>query len=117
MNAHQRPRRIQPKISTMPRQQSEAAHYLDIYKLTVEKKRLRQELAAIEHRRQRIQERLTTLEAEVEILEDNAQFLRQPVAPSQPHSRVYRPAGRPAHIRPVQAPETASAFEILTLDY
>ena len=68
--------RIQPKISTLPRQRSEAAAFLDIYKLVVEKKRLQQELENMEQRRQQIASRLVTLDAQVADLEKNAQQIR-----------------------------------------
>lgn len=54
-----------PKISTMPRQKSEAAAYLNLYKLSIEKKRLQHELETIEHRRRRIQKRLAFLDSQV----------------------------------------------------
>ncbi len=73
-----RPRQpqIRPKISTMPRQQTEAAAYLDIYKLVNEKKRLQQELTVLEERRDRIQERLGAIEDEIQGLETTAHILR-----------------------------------------
>ncbi|MEO1591280.1 MAG: hypothetical protein AAFU71_08315 [Cyanobacteria bacterium J06632_22] len=67
---------IRPKISTMPRQQTEAGQYLDMYKLTVEKTRLSQELASIEQRRQQINTRLAALEQMVETMEQKAQNVR-----------------------------------------
>ena len=54
-----------PKISTMPRPQTEATAYLNLYKLAIEKKRLQYELDSIEHRRHRIQKRLSFLESQV----------------------------------------------------
>ncbi len=47
--------------STLPRPKTEAATYLNLYKLTIEKKRLEHELESIEVRRHRIQKRLTFL--------------------------------------------------------
>lgn len=67
---------IRPRISTLPRQQTEASTYLDIYKLVSEKKRLQQELAQVEQRRDRILQRLETLESQVLGLEQTAQHLR-----------------------------------------
>jgi hypothetical protein len=74
--------RIYPKVSTMPRQPSEAAAFLDIYKLVIEKKRLQQELQGIEQRRQQILDRLTILETQVTDLEASAQCLRQASSPA-----------------------------------
>jgi len=54
-----------PKISTMPRPQTEATAYLNLYKLSIEKKRLQSELDSIEQRRYRIQKRLSFLESQV----------------------------------------------------
>lgn len=82
--------RIHPKVSTMPRQQSESAAFLDIYKLVIEKKRLQQELQGMEQRRQQILDRLAVLENQVDALENTAHHLRQTasaavhVEPSQP---------------------------------
>ena len=106
------PSRIHPKVSTMPRQQSESSHYLSIYKLTVEKKRLQQELDSLEKRRDRIQDRLTTLEQEMVILNNQAQTLGAASATSQPslsepNSIVYPPT----------ASETTDPYKTVTLDY
>lgn len=54
-----------PKISTMPRPKTEATAYLNLYKLSIEKKRLQSELDAIEQRRHRLQKRLSFLESQV----------------------------------------------------
>jgi hypothetical protein len=67
---------IRPKISTMPRQQSEATAFLDIYKLVIEKKRLQQELQGMDQRRQQIVDRLVMLETQVSTLEKTAQQFR-----------------------------------------
>lgn len=55
-----------PKVSTMPRQNNEAAQYLDLYKVAAEKQRLEKELAAIEQRQLQIQQRLQVLEKRAE---------------------------------------------------
>lgn len=89
---------IRPKISSMPRQQTEAGQYLDLYKLTVEKTRLNQELASIEQRRQQITTRLAALEQMVETLQQKAQTLE-----------VAQPAETPA--------EPQKAYQTLYLDY
>jgi predicted nuclease with TOPRIM domain len=68
---------IRPKVSSIPRQQTEASAYLDIYKLVNEKKRLQQELEKLEQRRDRIQQRLQTIDVEVEQLKQSAQNLSQ----------------------------------------
>ncbi len=62
-----------PKISSMPRPKTEAAAYLNLYKLSVEKKRLQYELDTIEQRRERIQKRLAFLESQVAELQKTPQ--------------------------------------------
>lgn len=98
---------IRPKISTMPRQRSEAAAFLDIYKLTVEKKRLETELDSLDQRRQRICERLLILDQHINSLENTVDQLREespsPLEPS--------PEGRSL---PTSHPK---AFDTLMLDY
>lgn len=67
---------IRPKISTMPRQKSEAAAFLDIYKVTVEKKRLQQEIQTIDQRRVTICQRIAALDSQLEALEQTVQQMR-----------------------------------------
>jgi phage shock protein A len=98
--------RIVPKISTLPRQATEAAAYLDIYKLVIEKKRLQQELEGMDERRQQICDRLTQLEGQITNLEQAAHQARdvepsRPLAPPQPQSFT----------------EAPSSFDTLFLDY
>lgn len=70
-------------ISTMPRQKTEAAAYLDLYKLVNEKTRLQKEFQALEERRNRIQSRLAVLDVEIDALEKSAHRLRD-AAPVEP---------------------------------
>ncbi|WP_448571086.1 hypothetical protein [Trichothermofontia sp.] len=72
--------RIRPRISTMPRQQSEASFQLDLYKLAVEKRRLEQELKKIEQRRHQIQQRLSLLAKQIASTEERVQQMREPPA-------------------------------------
>lgn len=76
MRPHPSQSPIRPRVSTLPRSQTEASTYLDIYKLVSEKKRLQQELEQVEQRRDRILKRLETLESQVLGLEQTAQQLR-----------------------------------------
>lgn len=80
-----------PKISTMPRAQSEATAHLEMYKLLVEKKRLQQELESIDRRRCEILERLTVLQTEVDQLGiPPAHPTVQPSAPqAKPHEQAH----------------------------
>ncbi len=109
MYSRRPPARSAPKISTMPRQQSESAYYLDMYKLAVEKKRLQQELTELDQRRLHLQQRLAALETQVTQLTQNAETLRQPVMPAAPRSVVYPPTPKPK--------ESNATFEMLTLEY
>jgi uncharacterized protein YjiS (DUF1127 family) len=95
---------IRPKISTMPRQQTEAAAYLDIYKLVIEKKRLRQELEGMDDRRQQICDRLAVLEQQIGALEKTAQQVRE--AESSPGS-----------ITSAKPQSAIEGFDTISLDY
>jgi chromosome segregation ATPase len=99
-------RTIRPKVSTMPRQKSEAAAFLDIYKLTVEKKRLEQELEYLDQRRVQINQRLTVLDQQVNGLEHTVEDLRQASPPSSASKSSDRPE-----------PPRNDIFDMLTLDY
>lgn len=92
MYPQRRPRRLYPKISTMPRQRSEAAYYLDVYRLTVEKRHLKLELAHLEKRRDHIQTRLSALEQQMTQLEQAAQQTRETAGVPEPDSIIYPPA-------------------------
>ncbi len=84
MRPHQSQGQIRPKISTMPRQKTEAAAYLDIYKLVNEKTRLQHELQTLEERRDRIQTRLEELKPQIADLEQSAHQLRDATPSSAP---------------------------------
>jgi phage shock protein A len=104
---------IRPKISTMPRQASEAAAFLDVYKLVIEKKRLQQELESIEQRRQQIVDRLSLLETQVAALEETAHQLRAgDVKPS--HSRK---SLKPEPKRSVDISSSVDSLETFFLEY
>ncbi|MBD2037280.1 hypothetical protein H6F76_20150 [Leptolyngbya sp. FACHB-321] len=86
MRPHQTRTHTRP-ISTMPRQKTEAAAYLDLYKLVNEKTRLQKEFQALEERRDRIQSRLAGLDVEIDALEKSAHQLRD-AAPVEPAAIV-----------------------------
>ncbi|WP_199245283.1 hypothetical protein [[Phormidium] sp. ETS-05] len=69
--------RIQPRISSMPRQQSEAATHRQMYQLLVEKQRLLQELQHLEQRRYAINQRLEGIATQLIDLEYGAGQLQQ----------------------------------------
>ncbi len=102
--ANQRPpSRIHPKVSTLPRQRTEAAHYLDLYTLTVEKKRIQQEIENLEKRRERLYARLAEIDQETDRLNGLAGTIRiqdsqrlgtnraNPDATATPSSNVFVP--------------------------
>lgn len=107
MHPHIAPGTIRPKISTMPRQKTEAAALLDLYKLAIEKKRLQQELHSMEARREQIQQRLLVLDRQVAGLEVSIEHLRQdhPAAPVP--FRAQKPVTHPA----------TDTFDMQFLDY
>jgi hypothetical protein len=88
----------------MPRQKTEAAAYLDIYKVVTEQKRLEQELEVLEQRRDRILQRLQVLEVQAQTLEASAHQLRDGDGVSLP------PALRPS-------PVVDDGFNPLVLEY
>jgi hypothetical protein len=102
---------IRPKISTMPRQQTEAAAFLDIYKLTVEKKRLEQELESLEQRRALVVQRLQVLESAIVQSEGKVQQMRAQDAGNKA-SQGDRHSGFA-----ISSTGSAEMFETLTLDY
>jgi predicted nucleic acid-binding Zn-ribbon protein len=99
-----RPNITTPKISTMPRQQTEATVYLDVYKLVVERRRLEQERQKIEQRSQQINQRLTQLDQQIVVLETTLQQMRSGIVPE---TRPIPPAAS-------SQPET---FDMLFLEY
>ncbi|MBW4628291.1 MAG: gas vesicle protein [Brasilonema octagenarum HA4186-MV1] len=72
------PRRtIQPKISTIPRNKSEAAEQLDLYKMVTKRQRIQQELEFMEQRIQLLRQQLGLLDHQIENTEKTIQNLRQ----------------------------------------
>lgn len=82
--------KIPPKLSTMPRQQTEAAILLDMYKLSTERRRLQQELENLELRKQQIGDRLNQLDHQVAQLDTTLNTLRN--APPSQSSPAPKPA-------------------------
>ena len=105
---------IRPKISTMPRTQSEAAAVLNLYKLTIEKKRLHQELQNLEIRRQQIGDRLTQLDQQVAHLDATIETLRS-VADRAAATAQLPEAG--CITAPASASAASNAFNTFTLEY
>lgn len=67
---------LRPQISTMPRKNTEAAAYLEIYKLVNERTRLQKELDSLDERRDRLEKRLEVINGDVAKLEVTAHQLR-----------------------------------------
>jgi hypothetical protein len=103
MSINARPFRglIRPKISTMPRQKTEATAYLGIYKLSVEKKRLEDELQHLEARKGQIEQRLVIIHQDIAALKA-----------SVPDSEPLPSADRPEPVLPQH-----QGFETLFLEY
>lgn len=72
---YRRQRRIQPKLSAIPRRKSEDGIYRSLYQLSVEKKRLQQELADLQDRSEVIQQRLSMIEEQLGKLEGDVKQL------------------------------------------
>ena len=120
MMSQRPPSKIHPKVSTLPRQRTEAAHYLDLYKLTVEKKRIQQELENLEQRRARLYSRLAEIDQEADRLNGLAGTIRiqdsqrfgansaNPAATATPSSNVFVPE-RPSN--------TQGDFNTVLLEY
>jgi predicted nucleic acid-binding Zn-ribbon protein len=105
---------IRPQISTMPRQKTEAATFLDLYKLVIEKKRLQQELQSLEQRRQQITDRIAVLDSQVAELENNVQQMREEV-PTSATEPTMQSVGKIE--RMAIAPSPPDTFNTLFLEY
>lgn len=73
-----------PKLSSIPRQRSEAQAYLEMYQLVVEKQRLEGELQRIEHRREQIYQRLSMLDSRISQCDRHPSSLPKQSPPSPP---------------------------------
>ena len=73
MRPNARRGKIQPKISSMPRQKTDSSVFLDLYKLSIEKSRLQQELDTMERRSQEIQLHMAVLEQHMQRLQQNGE--------------------------------------------
>lgn len=119
MASKRAPRRSFPKISTMPRPATEAAQYLDMYKLTVEKTRLQQELEYIEGRRQQLCDRLAEIEQETQALDAKAAILSHPAQPStatQPQGMNFAPSAN-VYLPERNSRQAPEDYSTLMLDY
>ncbi|MFN6172153.1 MAG: gas vesicle protein [Dolichospermum sp.] len=69
---------IRAKVSTMPRNQSDASSQLELYKMVTEKQRIQRELCYIKERTTVLQQRLDVLNSQIEDTEKTIKKLRQP---------------------------------------
>jgi peptidoglycan hydrolase CwlO-like protein len=69
---------IRAKVSTMPRNQSDASSQLELYKMVTEKQRIQRELCYIKERTNVLQQRLDILNSQIEDTEKTIKKLRQP---------------------------------------
>jgi DNA gyrase/topoisomerase IV subunit A len=108
-----------PKVSTMPRQKTEAAALLDLYKLVTEQKRLQDELQNLEHRQQQIQQRLTVLKSQTGTIEQSIQQFRDQTPKTFTPSVLPVSLGNVARAKLAHNPAGFSpdTFEIQFLDY
>jgi len=98
----------------MPRQKTEAAAFLDLYKLVIEKKRLQQELQSLAQRRQQITNRLAVLDSQVAELENDVQQMREEV-PIPAVELTVRSVGKMEKM--AIAPSPPDTFNTLFLEY
>ena len=99
---------ILPKISTMPRQKTEATLYRSLYQLAVEKKRLQEELESLGQRLETVTQRLGQVENQIQGLETDVKQIAQP---KPPETKTTQP---PTSTQTKSKPGSVSTF---TLDY
>lgn len=69
---------IRAKVSTMPRNHSDASSQLELYKMVTEKQRIQRELCYIKERSTVLKQRLEILSSQIEDTEKTIKKLRQP---------------------------------------
>jgi hypothetical protein len=111
MSPRRLPARKPIKVSTMPRRQSEADQYLDLYKLTIEKTRLQNELQDLEARAQNIRGRLAEIEVDTQQLK-TGQAAKLPASTAMPLDRPQATV-----VSPQVAAEENGGFEMMVLEY
>ncbi|WOD41594.1 hypothetical protein [Nodosilinea sp. E11] len=103
----------------MPRPATEAAQYLDMYKLTVEKTRLEQELEYLDGRRQQLCDRLAEINQETAKLDATATHLRHPNQPpvaAKPQSAHFAPSAT-VYLPERNSRQAPDDYNTLMLDY
>ncbi|MBW4497019.1 MAG: hypothetical protein KME26_28960 [Oscillatoria princeps RMCB-10] len=97
---------IPPKLCTIPRDKSEAAEQLELYKKVTKRQRILQELHFMEQRIQLLRQQLTSLDSQIEETEQTIKTLRQS-SYSSPASAP-APSARAAQ-KSASAPKTPSS--------
>ncbi|MGC9526933.1 MAG: sugar ABC transporter ATP-binding protein [Limnospira sp.] len=111
---YRRQRRIQPKLSTIPRRQSEVNLYRSLYQLSVEKKRLQQELADLQDRSEVIQQRLSNIEGKLGQLEADVKQLGDR---GESQSAIHPPKTQNPETRSQIPSKSDSDMNTFTVDY
>ncbi|MBD2181912.1 gas vesicle protein [Planktothrix sp. FACHB-1355] len=70
-------RTIRPKISTIPREKTEASEQLELYKMVTKRQRILQEMQFMEQRLNLLKEQLGTLDKQIEDTEETIKKLRK----------------------------------------
>jgi chromosome segregation ATPase len=111
MQPKSRPRSpIPPKLHTIPRENSEAAEQLELYKKVTKRQRILQELHSIEQRTQLLKQQLSIIDSQIEEAEETIKTLRQASLISASSSPASAPATRArAAQKSASAPKTPSS--------
>lgn len=111
---YRRQRRIQPKLSAIPRRKSEDGIYRSLYQLSVEKKRLQQELVDLQDRSEVIQQRLSMIEEQLGQLEADVKQLGDR---DESPSAVHPPKNKNAENRPETPSKSDADMNTFMVDY
>ncbi|NJK35533.1 MAG: gas vesicle protein GvpV [Oscillatoriales cyanobacterium SM2_2_1] len=98
------PKRIQPKLRSMPRKHTPSAIYLQMHQLANEKERLQQEVAMLQDRQRQVLQRLIEIETDLLQLEAACEQCRLPEAQS------HAPVAEPCIV-------SSTPFRWMTIDY
>lgn len=96
-------KQIRPQISSMPRDRSEPAEQLELYRLVAKRQRIKNELKLIEQRRELLQQQLETLDGKIENTEKIIQKLRH--SDSSPTSTTPNPSSSTSSAVTNKAPQ------------
>lgn len=101
---------IPPKLHTIPRENSEAAEQLELYKKVTKRQRILQELHSMEQRTQLLKQQLSIIDSQIEEAEQTIKTLRQASLISASSSPASAPDTRArAAQKSASAPKTPSS--------